>query len=201
MFSSNATADAVSVGVRSYVAARLDESKACIHEAAHAVSGRKLGFPVKWLSIDPDFIKNDSIAIATQNDWSSAVCMTIASPRLGPILNRRRMISMEDKDTVLGYGVVTMAGPIAEKHYDPGTYDIGTASGDVVKLAGLLSCVGTRVFERKKLWRNIIKATTSFVNGNWPAIQMVASSLTKHRTIMEDELDAIIAAFGNEVVV
>ncbi len=41
----------------------MERMKSCVHEAAHAVASRKNGFPVKWISIDPDFIQNDPLAI------------------------------------------------------------------------------------------------------------------------------------------
>lgn len=41
----------------------LEIRKSALHEAAHTVIARLTGLEVAWVSLDPDFIRNDPLAI------------------------------------------------------------------------------------------------------------------------------------------
>ncbi|MEP9373539.1 hypothetical protein [Mesorhizobium sp. KR1-2] len=172
---------------------RRERFKTCVHEAAHTVAARKNGLPVKWVSIDPDFIRNDPIAADAGCNAGDPVCMAIASHVLGPIIAQRRLITKAEKEFVLGFGVQVLAGPIAEEVFDPATYDIRTAGGDREQIGSLLAIVLRSEGERKKFFNMIRRETGRFVAAHWIEIMFVAWHLQARRTIHEAEIDGLIA--------
>lgn len=167
--------------------------KTCVHEAAHAVAARKNGLPVKWVSIDPDFIRNDPIAAEAGCNAGDPVCMAISSHMLNPIVAQRRLITKAEKEFVLGFGVQVLAGPLAEEVYDPDTYDDRTAGGDMNQIGSLLATFFRSESERKKFYKSILRETTRFVAAHWNEIMFVAWNLQARRTIHEHEIDGLIA--------
>lgn len=167
--------------------------KTCVHEAAHTVAARKNGFPVKWVSVDADFIRNDPIAIEFDCNAGNPVCMAISSPILKPIIAQGRLITKAEKEIVINYGIQVLAGPYAELDYDPETYDRQTADEDVEQISALLATVVRSMPERKRLRNVIQRGTKKFVATHWHTIQYVAAQLHARRTICEHEIDALIS--------
>jgi hypothetical protein len=172
---------------------RRERFKTCIHEAAHTVAARKNGLPVKWVSIDPDFIRNDPIAAGAGCNAGDPVCMAIASHVLDPIIAQRRLITKAEKAFVLDFCVQVLAGPMAEEVFDPATYDIGSAGGDVWQIKSLLAIVLHSAGERKKFFNMIRRETGRFVAAHWNEITGFAWYLQARRTIHEHEIDGLIA--------
>lgn len=48
---------------------------ACIHEAGHVVAARAFGFPVAWVSIDPEFTRTNQLAIENDAAAGNPVAM------------------------------------------------------------------------------------------------------------------------------
>lgn len=89
-----------------------------------------------------------------------------------------------------------MAGPFAEKMYQPSSYNIQSAEDDYEQLGGALCMLEPRTFERNRIWRAIFKSTWSLVEKNWQVIYAVAELLKDKRTILDRELHTLIAAEG-----
>lgn len=192
MHSAFPTTGAVCAGVRSYVMAQHELRKTCIHEAAHTVAAKVNGFPVPWVSVDPNFIRHDKIAIVTGVSDHSAICMAIVSQRLGPILQQGGPRTVGERDTVFRYGVQVMAGPYAEQRFDPETYDPAMAGGDVFQLKGILLEIEPNAAKRAMLLSRIQKAATAFVYEHRKPIADVAVRLEQAKTLMEEEIDMIL---------
>jgi hypothetical protein len=167
--------------------------KTAIHEAGHTLVARLNAVPVPWVSNDPDFIRSDPVAIATKNEWASALCMTINSQRLGPILANGRMVRKDEKRAVIAYGVQVLAGPVAEHRFDPDNYDHDSAAGDQAQVAMILASVLRTKSERKKLFVEMRREVSKVVPANWPAILRLAVALIRSGTLHTDEIDRLIA--------
>ena len=100
----------------------IEHKKTYFHEAGHAVVARLTGFEVAWVSVDHKFMQSDPLALANKCSPNFPTCMTLASKRLNPILNKRKALNKQEKEIVIGYCMQAMAGPLAEYHFEPALF-------------------------------------------------------------------------------
>ena len=157
---------------------QIEEMKTYYHEAGHAVITRLTGFPVAWVSVDPKFIETDPLAIESQCNHSSAVCLTISSARLNPILNRRSALNKAAKDTIVGYCMHVLAGPYAEEGFDPGSFYPKASVNDYGQVAQVLAMT-TRSDKamQKKLYATARRNLDRMLDQNWYLVKRVAFEL------------------------
>ena len=171
-----------------------EERKTNVHEAAHAVVARLLGFRVEWVSIDPDFIKNDPSSIELQTNESSAVCLTRSMDRIGPILAKRKVLTKDEKETVMGYCMHVLAGPYAEAKFDPSTFSPYPSENDYNQAGQMLALTVPNMAARKMLYTLIRRRLDKLLDQEWHKIAEVANALYLKKTLSGDQVDAIIGA-------
>jgi hypothetical protein len=173
---------------------QIEEMKNCVHEAGHAVIARLTGFDVAWVSVDPNFIKNDPLAIENGCNLSHAVCLTISSDRLNPIINRRSELTKEQKETIMGYSMHVLAGPCAEERMSPETFYVEASQNDLAQVAAVLMLT-TRTNKAmcKKLHRTARRKLEKMLEENWGLVVCVADALQRYRTLSGAGLDQLIA--------
>lgn len=172
---------------------QIEAMKPNIHEAGHAVVARLTGFHVAWVSVDNAYIKADPLAIKYECDYSSAVCLTISSPRLDPIFKRRSTLNKDEKETIIGYCMHVLAGPYAEQRFDPNSFNPSPSTNDYGQAGHFLTmATPSNMLMRKKLHITARRRLEKMLDQNWHLITRVAYALYQHRTITGIELDEII---------
>ncbi|NOE24827.1 hypothetical protein [Ruegeria sp. HKCCD6157] len=174
--------------------AAIELSKPYWHEAGHAVIARLIGFPVAWVSVDQKFIRSNDLAIKNESSECPAVCMTISSDRLTPILEKRSILSKKEKETVVGYCMHVLAGPYVEECLDPESFNPDLSVRDYHQVGMVLRMVDPRFAGRKKLYVAARRRLKKMVNQNWDKIHLVADALFHRQTVMRDELDELLLA-------
>ena len=170
----------------------MEAKKPFFHESGHAVIARLLGFPVAWVSVDQSFIDADPLAIENQSSGFGPVCMTISSDRLNPILNRRTALTKIDKETLIGYAIHVMAGPITECTMDPASYDAGWGRRDFQQAGAVLRRAEPNFAACKKLFNIAKRRSIKLVDEHWDKIARVAYELYLRKTLSGHEVDEII---------
>ena len=175
-----------------------EEMKNYVHEAGHAVSARLTGFPVAWVSVDPAFIRTDPLAIENECNHGSAVCLTVSSDRLNPILNRRSALNKQDKETVVGYCIHVLAGPFSECRFDPDSFDPLPSMNDYGQVAQVLASVSrSDKVLNKSLFTAARRQLKKMLCENWCLVIRVAAAIKNNGTLSTDKLDSLI--FGAEM--
>jgi hypothetical protein len=168
--------------------------KSPIHEAGHAVLARILDFPVVWVSLDQAFIDNDPFAIRSEATGFGPVCMTVSSERLAPVLRRGWITTKAERETVIGYMIHVMAGPMAEQGVDSASFNRVPSERDFQQAAAILAACVPNKATRKQLYKQAVKELDRLLDVHWTTIMRVAAVLDERRTLMADELDALIWA-------
>ena len=127
----------------------VESFKPCWHEAGHAVIARVEDFPVAWVSIDQAFIKTNPLAIENECSSSPAVCMTLSSDRMIPIIKKRTALNIAAKETVIGYCMHVLAGPFVEESLDYKYFDPRLSGGDYEQVQRMLNTVEPRKAAKK----------------------------------------------------
>ena len=166
--------------------------KACIHEAGHTVAARMNGFAVPWVSVDPCFIANDRIAIANECANSRALCMAMPTLAIGPILQKGRMESKQDRMHITNYVVEVMAGPYAEFHFSPADFNDCFRIADEKQARAAVAAVHNCPKLAKIFFNDANRLVPKFVKQNFETITRLANELGKRGTLHQDEIDAII---------
>jgi hypothetical protein len=175
--------------------AQIEEMKNYVHEAGHAVVARLTGFPVAWVSVDADFIGTNPLAIENECNNSPAVCLTISSARLNPIISRKSVLNKAAKDTITAYCMHVLAGPFAEYHFDPASFFPEASNNDFAQVTQVLAMTArSDKAMRKKIFTTARRNLTRMLDKNWDLVTRVAYELVRHRTIMGDDLDYIMSA-------
>ena len=171
----------------------IESMKARFHEAGHAVISRLTGFPVSWVSVDENFICKNSEAIRHECNHAPAVCMTISSNLVDPILNTRKTLNVYQKNLIIGYCMHTLAGPQVEIWIDPRSFDYRYCMNDFMQVEGVLTLAarGNKVL-MKDIKRKAFKQTTLMLTEKWHLILAVADALAAQGTILAAELDEIL---------
>lgn len=173
---------------------QIETMKPYIHEAGHAVVARLTDFHVAWVSVDHAYIKTDPLAIKNECNYSSAVCLTVSSPRLEPILNCRSALNKDAKETIIGYCMHVLAGPYAEQRFDPESFNPSPSTNDYGQAGQFLAmATPSNMLMRKKLYTTARRRLEKMLNQNWHLITRVAEELCQRRTITGVELDEIIS--------
>lgn len=167
--------------------------KPFIHEAGHAVVARVLGFPVAWVSMDQSFINADPLSRKNECTDSGPTCMTISSARLEPIVRRRGIRTLAEKEVVLGYCMHVLAGPDSEWFADPSSFDPLPSTRDLHQVAQMLMTVEPHAPTRKKLFRMARRRLVASRRENWKGIVAVAEALRQRSTLSGPEIDAVLA--------
>jgi len=164
-----------------------------IHEAGHVFAARAYGFEVAWVSLDSEFIKTNSLAIENGCASGLPVAMVIASPRVEPIFRRGVVISRKEWNTVKGYVMQCMAGPIAEASFNK-HFQVDVAARDKLQANTLLWAV-TRPsrFKFRSGVKKLLKSAHNFVELNREAIFYLAVMVHNCRTILNQDIDTAIA--------
>lgn len=173
---------------------KIETQKRYIHEAGHAVVARLKGFHVEWVSTDQYFIAGDPLAKEHEANFGDAVCMTLSSPRIQPILDRKAILNKESKGTIIGYCMHVMAGPFAEMFLDPESFNDKYSQRDLLQVMQLLSLAEPNGNKRKKLFEDAKRALKKMLRKEWPTIERLAFELEKRGALMAPEIDAIIAS-------
>jgi hypothetical protein len=164
-----------------------------VHEAGHVFAARNFNFRVAWVSIDPEFIWRDPLAIKNINrsDDVLAVAMTIASERMAPIANRGFVRERGERRILIEYCIETISGPFAEKLVNPDWSK--TAANDIDQAQHYLAEFGRDTKARfDRQWNEIKTEAECFVEANESAIVQFAHFLMIERTIKEGEIDLFI---------
>jgi hypothetical protein len=177
----------------------VQDAKTRIHEAAHAVIARVLGFEVAWVSVDTDFIRKDPIAIENMCSIGYPLCMTISSPILNPILNKRSALNKAEKESVSAYIMHVLAGPFAERRFDPDSFDAEASYNDYRQATAVLNHLGPRIAEPKKLLSTAQRNLNRALDAHASSIARVASALSLRKTLTGDDVDKIIGSIPSQL--
>lgn len=165
----------------------------CLHEAGHVVAARAHGFPVAWVSIDQEFISAQGGDRKGNVQVLGPVSMAICSPVINPIMRRKKMSEPDDKKNVRGYCVQVLAGPMAEQRYNP-SFDMAVARLDRGQVETLITRIIGRRSERVAFFNSVVQAAMAFVEANHGTIFNFAMALHNRRTILENDIDPLIAS-------
>ena len=174
----------------------LENLKPSFHEAGHAVIARLTGYEVAWVSIDSDFIMNDPLALQNRSAHGHPLCMTIASVRMNPILNKKSALNKSDKETVVGYCMHVLAGPFAECQMHPPSFNPAASANDYSQVTTLLHHVEPNIPARKKLLNTARRNLNRAINEYWSEISNVAELLRERGTLSGDDIDTIIQSLA-----
>ena len=170
----------------------IEEMKPAIHESGHAVIARLLNFDVAWVSVDRKFISNDPLAIERDLASGSAVCITLSSPRLPPILQTRGALTKKDKATVIDYCSHVLAGPHSEMTSHVESFDPLYCMNDYEQVFGVLQSAEPNRVLRKKLLDAARRQVSRMVTKNWGLIVEVSLALDCRGTLLSRDIDAFI---------
>jgi hypothetical protein len=161
-----------------------------VHEAGHVMAARDLGFRVAWVSIDPEFIKSDPLAIKNDvaDDGVLAVSMVLASERVPKSV----AANARGREIVLEYAMEIMCGPLAERLVNPDYWQTAYNDFDQAKfwLRRVLAPTNERYMN--KIWNKVENRANKFVDVHESAILEFANILMAERTIREAEIDRFI---------
>jgi hypothetical protein len=165
------------------------------HEAGHGVIARKLGIPVRRLTI------------FSADDDSEASALTESASYIARDADQATFVAAIENDVR-----VCLAGPHAQSRYQPpdGSNpaewegDRETATALAVKATAILRGVDVSSgiidprphldeAEVALLFQRLSKEAAVLVAENWPAITRVAKALVKRRELTGKELDDLIA--------
>ncbi|MBR0761568.1 hypothetical protein [Bradyrhizobium japonicum] len=163
-----------------------------IHEAGHVFAARAHGFEVAWVSLDPDFLMNNPLAIENKCASGEPVAMVIAAPRIRPIHERGCVISRAEWDAVDAYVLECMAGPMAEASFNP-HFQIEVAERDKLQANALLWRVAQpSKFKFRSKVKQILRKAYGFVEQNREEIFFLGVMIHNRRTILGSEIDSAI---------
>ena len=173
-----------------------EQRKKYWHEAGHAVIARLNGFHVSWVSTDLEFIKNDPLAIEHECNQSEAVCMTISTPRIRPVLANRKPLNKAEKETVIGYCMHVLAGPRVEQWFDPESFNPFASQNDAAQVSNMLALVEPNAAKNKSMLQIARRRMDKMIAEEWDKIGQVAYALYQKGTVHAAELDHLIAGVG-----
>lgn len=184
------------VGLQNWLSDRHDDLMVmlapAIHEAGHVLAARAHGFEVAWVSLDLEFMASDPLAIENKCIPGCPVAMVIASPRIGPIMRRGCVISREEWDTVEGYVLQCMAGPLAEASFNK-HFQIEVAANDKLQANTLLWAVTRPSKQRLRTKiKQMLKVAHSFVEQNREVIFYLGMMIHNRQTILQEGIDLAI---------
>jgi len=164
-----------------------------IHEAGHVLAAREFGFNVEWVSLDPDFLRSNPMAIENKCASGFPVTMTITSHLLTPIANRGCVTSRDEWETIRRYYIECHAGPLAEIHFNP-HFQIEAGQRDFEQSDGLLwHLMKPDKFRFKRKRAAFIKDAQTFVEQHRNTIFYLGVEIHNRRTLFANEIDAAIA--------
>ena len=170
----------------------IEHKKTYVHEAGHAVVARLTGCEVAWVSVDYKFMKSDPIAIAQKRSPNFPTCMTFASKRLNPILNKRKALNKQEKEIVIGYCMQVLAGPFAEYHLDPESFNNLHSVNDFQQVYSVLQALEPNKKRNKELFLAAKRRLVKLLNEHWSSIVRVADALHQRSTLTGADIDHIM---------
>ncbi len=168
--------------------------KPYIHEAAHAVVARLTGYPVKWVSVDQSFIDADPEAIERGCAGIGPTCMTLSSEKLKPVLDRGFFLTKDERQSILGYVMHVLAGPIAECRFDDKSFDEEVGNRDFEQVQMVLALCSPDKRQRKDLYKIAYRQLDRLLDERWSSIISVANALVKRQTLYGHEIDELVAS-------
>lgn len=191
--------EATPVDVAAYVAnwrPTIDLEAAAAHEAGHTVAARHHGFPVAWVSIDKEFVRNDPVAHERSSKEAVAAgyptSMVLASELLSPIFRRRRITTSAELALIEGYCIEVFAGPAAELALVPEAFMPALARGDMEQVTAVLAMSGLSRSGQKRMFRRSRDKACAFVDAHDETIRRFATELQARKTIVADDIDRAI---------
>lgn len=177
----------------------VQDAKTRVHEAAHAVIARVVGFEVAWVSVDADFIRTDPLANENKCSSGDPLCMTLSSPILNPILNKRSALNKAEKEAVSGYIMHVLAGPFAERRFDPDSFDPEASYNDYCQVTAVMNHLGPKIAEPKKLWSAAQRSLNRALVAHASSIARVANALSLRKTLTGSDVDKIIRSAPSQL--
>ncbi|MGR9434776.1 hypothetical protein ACU8OP_07130 [Rhizobium leguminosarum] len=172
---------------------RNEDTKTCIHEAAHSVAAIIFGFPIYWVSLDRDFIRQDEMAIKHECAFGDPMAMIISSDRLTPIFERGYTKTVEEKQTIRNYCIMCLAGPVAEELLHPESYEPEGSARDFEQAAWAVGMI-MKGIERRRAISRASSDTHIFVRERRREIGFVARALQSKRTLFPSHIRGAIDA-------
>jgi hypothetical protein len=178
---------------RQHVDANRELLNSAFHEAGHVMAARYFGFRVAWVSIDPEFIRRDPLAIKNEvahaGEGVFAVAMVVASEKISDQV----ATNARERQILRNYGVEILCGPFAEQLVNPDWWQTADADKDQAKY-WLARCGGSKEQRHlNKAFNQIERDAMRFVERNSEVIEKFAHFLIAERTIRESEIDPFIA--------
>jgi len=164
----------------------------CLHEAGRVVAARAHGFPVAWVSIDQEFISTHGGDMKGETQVLGPVSMAICSPVINPIVNRGKMSEPDDERNVRGYCVQVLSGPLVEEHFNP-DFDPNVAGIDLAQVAAVVKRTTEGRSQRRAFHKKAMAEAVAFVEANKGTMFHFAVALYNRRTILENDIDPMIA--------
>jgi hypothetical protein len=124
--------------------------------------------------------------------------MTISSPVLNPILNKRSALNKAEKESVSGYIMHVLAGPFAERRLDPDSFDAEASYNDFSQVTAVVNHLGPRIAEPKKLLNTAKRNLNRALDAHASSIARVASALSLRKTLTGDDVDKIIGSIPSQ---
>lgn len=184
----------VSTFMEPWVNPALQERINCIHEAGHVVVAHMVRMPIAWVSIDPEFVRTDPLAIKNEcADDGGAVSMVMASHLLNPIISRGFAVNLNERALVIGYCCEVLAGPIAETRAFPEHFVPETARRDYGQVRQVIHRIQSNRMKARTMLRGLVYKTEQLVEMHWPAIEALAEKLRAERTIKGEEIERFLA--------
>ena len=163
----------------------------CIHELGHVVAARAHGFPVAWVSYDADFLRTDPLAIENGVACGAPAAMVLASPTLGPIMERRKISGIDEERVVRGYCIEALAEPFAEFRKNPTSWHL-FAPRDLRQAKDVIEHLILKRKKIDKIFSEVVKAADEFVQANFSDIERLARALLFNRTLLAPQIDSIL---------
>ncbi len=163
-----------------------------IHEAGHVLASREFGFEVEWVSLDPNFLMTNALAVENECASGAPVCMTMASHLLQPIYERGCVISRDEWSLIRNYYIQCLAGPMAEKLFNR-HFQEEVAVRDMQQADGILfDLMKPDKFRFRQKRKRFLREAFEHVEANSTIIYWLGYSIYSRQTIMRDEIDAAI---------
>ncbi len=118
--------------------------------------------------------------------------MAMPSLVIGPIIQKGRMETKEDRKHIANYVVQVMAGPYAEFHFSPMDFQEEVRNADERQARTVVATLHNCSKLAKIFFNDANRLVPKFVEQNFETITRLANELGKRGTLHQDEIDAII---------